>query len=244
MRLADRIDNDTPVFLRDFLNQWWSRVLSMAHIDGNGDAAAFDEAMATAEALIWSVAPKLPDEVGKLAAMLPKLIGAVMGGVRKLSVPEAVREQFFNELLQAHTRSIAAAKQAAATAAARRPTNVAMRSDGRIQFKRVNPPVADAPALERQVQCQTVRLDILRRGAAIELLGTDGEWRPFKLSRVSPQQRLYVLSRFPDEARSLDRSQLADLFDRNQARIGESRSSVEQAIEDINKKPQPEALPA
>ena len=53
----------------------------MAHLDGGGDPAAFDEAMTTAEALIWSVAPKLPDEVGKLAAMLPKLIGAVMRGV-------------------------------------------------------------------------------------------------------------------------------------------------------------------
>ena len=52
-RLADRIDSETPVFLRDFLNQWWSRVLSMAHLDGGGDPAAFDEAMTTAEALIW-----------------------------------------------------------------------------------------------------------------------------------------------------------------------------------------------
>ena len=227
------------MFLRDFLNQWWSRVLSMAHLDGGGDAAAFDEAMATAEALIWSVAPKLPDEVGKLAAMLPKLIGAVMRGVRQVSVPEDVRERFFNELLQSHTRSIAAAKQAAATAAARRPTNVAMRSDGRIQFKRVNPPVADLPVVERQVQCQTVRLETLRRGESIELLAADGQWRAFKLSWVSPQQRLYVLSRFPDEARSLDRTQLAELFDRKEARLGESRSSVDQALEKINEEPQP-----
>ena len=239
VRLADRIDSETPVFLRDFLNQWWSRVLSMAHLDGGGDAAAFDEAMATAEALIWSVAPKLPDEVGKLAAMLPKLIGAVMRGVRQVSVPEDVRERFFNELLQSHTRSIAAAKQAAATAAARRPTNVAMRSDGRIQFKRVNPPVADLPVVERQVQCQTVRLETLRRGESIELLAADGQWRAFKLSWVSPQQRLYVLSRFPDEARSLDRTQLAELFDRKEARLGESRSSVDQALEKINEEPQP-----
>ena len=238
-RLADRIDSETPVFLRDFLNQWWSRVLSMAHLDGGGDPAAFDEAMTTAEALIWSVAPKLPDEVGKLAAMLPKLIGAVMRGVRQLSVPEEVRERFFNELLQAHTRSIAAAKQAAATAAARRPTNVAMRSDGRIQFKRVNPPVAEQPVVERQAQCQSVRLETLKRGAAIELLAADGQWRSFKLSWVSPQQRLYVLSRFPDEARSLDRTQLAELFDCNEARLGESRSSVDQAIDSINKEPQP-----
>ena len=238
-RLADRIDSETPVFLRDFLNQWWSRVLSMAHLDGGGDPAAFDEAMTTAEALIWSVAPKLPDEVGKLAAMLPKLIGAVMRGVRQLSVPEEVRERFFNELLQAHTRSIAAAKQAAATAAARRPTNVAMRSDGRIQFKRVNPPVAEQSVVERQAQCQSVRLETLKRGAAIELLAADGQWRSFKLSWVSPQQRLYVLSRFPDEARSLDRTQLAELFDCNEARLGESRSSVDQAIDSINKEPQP-----
>ena len=238
-RLADRIDSETPVFLRDFLNQWWSRVLSMAHLDGGGDPAAFDEAMTTAEALIWSVAPKLPDEVGKLAAMLPKLIGAVMRGVRQLSVPEEVRERFFNELLQAHTRSIAAAKQAAATAAARRPTNVAMRSDGRIQFKRVNPPVAEQSVVERQAQCQSVRLETLKRGAAIELLAADGQWRSFKLSWVSPQQRLYVLSRFPDEARSLDRTQLAELFDCNEARLGESRSPVDQAIDSFNKEPQP-----
>ncbi len=114
-----------------------------------------------------------------------------------------------------------------------------MRSDGRIQFKRVNPPVADLPVVERQVQCQTVRLETLRRGESIELLAADGQWRAFKLSWVSPQQRLYVLSRFPDEARSLDRTQLAELFDRKEARLGESRSSVDQALEKINEEPQP-----
>jgi hypothetical protein len=89
------------------------------------------------------------------------------------------------------------------------------------------------------VQCQSVRLETLKRGAAIELLAADGQWRSFKLSWVSPQQRLYVLSRFPDEARSLDRTQLAELFDCNEARLGESRSSVDQAIDSINKEPQP-----
>ncbi len=236
-RLGDRIDSETPLFLREFLNEWWSHVLSTAHMDGGGSDSAFDEAMSTAEALIWSVAPKLPDEVGKLAAMLPKLIGAVMRGVRQVSVPENVREAFFNELLKSHTRSIAAAKQAAATAAARRPTNVAMRADGRIQFQRVSPTPANQPVIQRQVQCQSVRLDLLKRGDAIELLATDGEWRNFKLSWVSPQQRLYVLSRFPDEARSIERTQLAELFDRQQARLAESRSSVEQALEQINEQP-------
>ncbi len=240
VRLADRIDSETPVFLRDFLNQWWSRVLAEAELDGGAEGAPVREAMGTAEALIWSVAPKSPDEVAKLAAMLPKLIGAVMAGVRKVSVPEPVREAFFNELLQAHTRGIAAAKQVAASAAARRPTNVAMRSDGRIQFKPINPPVVtEQHVVARQAQSVVVRMETLKRGDAIELLAADGEWRAFKLSWVSPQQRLYVLSRFPDEARSFDRTQLAQLFDQHQARIVESRSTLEKALDQIAEQPQP-----
>lgn len=229
-RLADRIDADTPVFLSDFLRQVWVQVMARAQVDGG--VAAFEEAVTGAEMLIWTVTPKLPGEVAQLAALLPKLIGSVVKSLAPDVMAPAARDVFLNELLQSHTRAIAAAKQPSVPGAPARSVHVAMRPDGQLQFR----PLKTAPieqALERMVQCRTVRLETLKRGAAIELRASDGQWRAFKLSWVSPLQRLYVLSRFPDEARSLDRAQLAELFDARHARVLDARGSVDQALDHL-----------
>ena len=97
--------------------------------------------------------------------------------------------------------------------------------------------VPPAPVLPALAQCRSLRLETLRRGDAIELLAADGQWLSYRLSWVSPQQRLYVLSRFPDEARSLERAQLAGLFDSDAARLGDLRGSVEQALDQLSGEP-------
>jgi hypothetical protein len=70
----------------------------------------------------------------------------------------------------------------------------------------------------------------LEKGDRLELV-QDGATVQFKLAWISPSYKLYVLSRFPDDARSLTAQQLATLFDTEQARVLDKRSNVDQAID-------------
>lgn len=240
-RLADRLDPDTPAFVREFLDEWWSLALAEAQVGSESAPIGIDEALSVGEGLIWSVSPKVADEVPKLAALLPRLINGLMRGVRLVGMPDERREGFFNELLMAHTRAIEAAKQAAA--AARKPSNLRMRPDGKIQFTPITAAV-EAPRVEPPpAEARTVRLSDLKRGDTIELELGDGQFSAFKLSWVSPAQRLYVLSRYPNEARSLERARLASLFDEGRARVALPKSALEQAIRSVAPEAAAEAAP-
>jgi len=233
-RVSDRLDPETPEFVRSFLDDWWSLALAEAQVAPDASAIGFDEGLGVAESLIWSVAPKYPEEVPRLASLLPKLINGLMRGVRLASMPDASRQAFFDALLKAHTAAIDAAKHSAAAAAARKPSNLRMRADGKIQFAPVVPPSEPARVEPAMVESRTVLLGELRRGAAIEVDETgSGEFVAFKLSWISPAQQLYVLSRFPDRAMSLGRGKLAELFDTGRARIVEASSMLDRAIESI-----------
>lgn len=231
-RLSDRLDAETPRFIREFLADWWSLVLAEAQVGGGAASIDHAEAMAIGESLIWSVQPKQADEVPRLAALLPRLINGLMRGVRFVSMPDERREAFFNDLLQAHTRAIEAAKQS--VAAARRPTNLRMRPDGRIQFVPVAPPSEAVRIDPPTVEARSIRLGELRRGDSIEVdANGDGQFRSYRLAWISPAQRVFVLSRFPEGATSLDRAQLAAMFDGGRARFADSGSALDKAIEAV-----------
>ena len=233
-RVTDRLDPETPEFVRSFLDDWWSLTLAEARVSAESAAIGFDEAISVAEGLIWSVAPKSPDEVPRLAALLPKLISGLMRGVRLASMPDDSRGAFFDALLNAHTAAIAAAKQTAAVAASRKPSNLRMRSDGRIQFAPIAPPVEPLRAEPPPVEARSMTLGGLKRGDAIEVdANGSGEYLSFKLAWISPAQRLYVLSRYPEGAMSLDRPQLAELFDTGRARVVETGSMLDRALESM-----------
>lgn len=241
-RLSDRLDPDTAEFVRRFLEEWWSTVLAEAQITGASAALQFDEAMSIGEALIWSVAPKVPEEVQRLASMLPKLIGGLMRGAKMVAMPDNLREAFFNDLLQAHTRAIEAAKQPGSSS--RGQTNLRMRSDGRIQFTPVIAP-PDAARVDTQAfEVSSPALAELRRGDTIEIdTAGDGEFDVFKLAWISPAQRLYILSRFPEGAMQVERDQLAAMFDAGRARLAERGSALDRAIESVSSEPTSAAAP-
>ena len=250
-RLHDRLDPETPEFMQVFVDRWWSTVLAEAQVSGASAAISFDEALSVAEGLIWSVSPKYPEEVSRLAALLPKLINGLMRGVRMVSMPDAEREAFFDALLKAHTSAIGAAKQAAAAAAERKPSNLRMRQDGKVHFVPVVPPSEPVRTDPPTIEARSIYLSELKRGDSVEVdTGDTGEFLAYRLAWVSPAQRVFVLSRHPEGALSLDRGQLAALFDSGRARLLQAESALDKAIESISvgagkqaAEPLPEAVP-
>ncbi|MGD9942213.1 MAG: DUF1631 family protein [Burkholderiaceae bacterium] len=222
---------------------------------------AWTAALRTGEMLIWSVAPKAPDDIARLAALLPKLIGGLMQGLQQVGIDSAERERFFNELLQWHTRAIQDAKLNPSRPRPPTPTGVQLDADGSVRFQRA--PAADGPATGVAAAAAASaaapssapasgapltpardaplpmfspgeeRLDTLKRGDLIELLEADGARRVLKLAWISPTRKLFVLTRFPDVGRSLSRAELAGLFDSGRARLADGETALDRAIDAV-----------
>src|SRR5690606_19161928 len=93
--IALRIDPVTPAFVREFLYKWWSLALAHARVEGDCAGASWSDALQSAEMLIWSVAPKLPEDIGRLASLLPRMIGSLMKSLQAVGIDDAERERFF-----------------------------------------------------------------------------------------------------------------------------------------------------
>lgn len=248
--IALRIDPVTPAFVREFLSRWWSRALAHARVDGDGSAAAWDDALRAGELLIWSVAPKMAEDIARLASLLPRLIQGLMKGLADVGIEHADRERFFNELLQWHTRAIQDAKLNVARPKPVVPAAVQMAADGTIRFEAR----ADSGGARQALAGATAaaggsgttfasgrgesRVDALQRGDLVEITELDGSRQTLRLAWISPSAKLYVLTRFPDIGRSLSRREIVSLFESGRARRTDSESALDRAIEAIA---QPEA---
>jgi len=232
-RFVDRLEPDTPSFVKAFLDQWWSMVLAECEVSGPQSKIAPQEVLELGEILIWSVAPKPPDEVSRLAGIVPRLIKGLTQGLTVVKVQESDRKTFFDALLQEHTRAIAAAKQGQVPA--RNASHLKLGSDGRIRF---NPATDAAPAVvSHEPLAQAISIDLaeLGRGDYIEVdIKGEGEFLAFRLAWVSPAQQVFVLSRHPQGAMSLDRVKLVALFDHGRARIARRAMSTDSAIAAIS----------
>jgi len=219
--ISARLADDTPVFLVEFLERWWPKVLATARVE-DGDLA-WNDALACVEGLVWSVAPKASEEIPKLASLLPKLIGQVKSGLNRAAVDNAEKERFFNELLGRHTEVIQRAKSEPGHGSSRRAAASAGRSRPAASPRTASPQDPVAPEVARW-------LGDLRRGDSLELLESDGSRRLLRVSWVSPTRRLFILTRFPEVARPIERAELARWFETGRARLADAQTSVERAI--------------
>src|SRR5690606_23378373 len=249
--IALRIDPVTPAFVREFLGRWWSRALAHARVDGDDADTAWNDSLRTGELLIWSVAPKLPEDIARLASLLPRLIQGLMKGLGVVGIEQSERERFFNELLQWHTRAIQDAKLNVGRPKPAVPAALQMTSDGTLRFE-ARGDAADAQALPHGASADPrdgaepafasgrseARVNALQRGDLVELTELDGTRQTLRLAWISPSSKLYVLTRFPDIGRSLSRRELVGLFESGRARRAEAESALDRAIEAIA---QPEA---
>ena len=202
------------------------------------EKAPDEKAMQVAEFLIWSVAPKHPEEISRLAALLPRLIRALAEGSRAVDVPPAERVGFLQELLDAHAKVIEAAKQWESGQPDPRPMTVRLRSDGSVRFARNR--------RERRAEPQTISvgetaLSSLERGDCIELLEDSGAATVYKLAWISPARKLFILSRYPKETLTFSAPELAALVSCAKARLLEGTATVDEAIGELTREGGPNA---
>jgi hypothetical protein len=190
------------------------------------------KAMQVAEFLIWSVAPKHPEEISRLAALLPKLIRALAEGARAVDVPQDERSGFMQELLEAHAKVIEQAKQWQSGQPDPRPMTVRLRSDGSVRFARSR---RERRQDEQTISVGETTLSSFERGDRVEVIGDTGASSIYKLAWISPARKLFILSRYPKETLTFSATDFAALVSCAKARLVEGTGTVDQAIGELTR---------
>ncbi len=201
-----------PDVVRTFAETTWLTVLTHALIEAGEEGAAWREAVATLEGVVWSVLPKY-DAASRteMVQRLPAWLRAVKAGMTRVALDEAAQKQFFAELVRLH----AAALKAGMTPpeGLPRPPPKAGRRAG---------VAADEPTP------QSLELDLLSRGSWIELRDESGGIRRLRLSWISPARTMYLFAnRQGQRALALTRNELTRRF-----ATGEAATASEEALLD------------
>jgi len=219
-----RATRKTPGFVREFLYHWWTKTLVDAYMKNREGDDSWTHRLGIVDALVWSVTPLRTAEIQQLASMLPTLMKSLLRGMNAIEMPPEARHAFFNQLMQAHTATInaakAQAKQAAGAEAAAAPAPSA-----------AEPEPADDPAtgpvtnsgLEDDYWVHTALA--LERGAVVEFLEGAATVRS-KLSWVSPKQTILLFTASGSAARQVAPKTLAALLREGKARILEGAEAL------------------
>ncbi len=169
------------------------------------------------------------------------MIRGLNHGVTAIDMPSDERERFFDEMLQAHTREIEAAKKRMTSAEPSRPKlSVRLQSDGSVRFPARRSDTVRSDEVPTLAAAELV-LQALRRGQRIELLDGDGSPKVYKLAWISPARKLFVLTRYPDAPLTFASSEFASLLNAERARVVAEESAMDRMIEALTREPAEQA---
>ncbi len=233
-----RIDGSTPDFVREFVQKWWVDAMAHAQLSSSVGSLDLERSLAVCEQLIWSVASKGPEDVARLATMLPKLIDGLKKGLAPTHIEQEVRETFFNEWFKWTTNLLTTAKaQSAQSAEVRRKSSVRMRSDGTIHFdSKALASATTTPAKESAdgFDIPNDPLAEIVKASLIDLDQEEAEPMRVKVSWVSPSRKLFVLRRHPDFTQSVSREEFTMLIKHGKAKLAPTGTALDRAIETLS----------
>lgn len=239
VNIQHRVDDDTPAFVAEFLQNSWTRVLvDIASNEGENAQEIWDEHLVIAEQLIWSVVASTSSELNRMASVLPKMIGGLNKGIERL--PEQDKEQydpFFSELMKWHTKTIGSAKKRKGKSHTARPkvASVQLQEDGSVKIKKLEEAKQQESENPATIATDGSIIDELVKGQKIELRESDEEPLIVKLSWISPARKLFALSKYPDFARSVPRAEMITMLESGRlVRVVDEDAPVGRAISAVS----------
>jgi len=234
-----RVTRRTPPFVREFLYQWWTKTLVDAYMKGREGDDSWTHRLGMVDALVWSVSPLKTGEIQQLASLLPTLMRSLLRGMNAIEMPADVRHAFFNQLMQAHTASINAAKAQAKSQGVPTAADIA-----RVQEAPVSEPLPPEEPPEPQPEADDYYVHTamaLERGAVIEFMDGAAAVRA-KLSWVSPKQTILLFTSSAGGARKLAPKAFAELLRQQKARVIEVSEALMDRV--VHAMMGPESVPA
>jgi uncharacterized membrane protein YkvA (DUF1232 family) len=231
-----RVTRKTPAFVREFLYQWWTKTLVDAYMKERDGDDSWTHRLGAVDALVWSVSPLKTGEIQQLASMLPTLMRSMLRGMNAIEMPADARHGFFNQLMQAHTASINAAKAQAKTPTVPTAADVARVEEAPVEEP--DPPEAPADAQDDYYVHTAMAVE---RGAVVEFMDGTKAVRA-KLSWVSPKQTILLFTSSTSGARKLAPKAFAELLRQQKARVIEVSEALMDRV--VHAMMGPESLPA
>ena len=197
----------------EFLIEQWLKLMMIIHVKRGAASTAWKNALEAMDQLIWSVQPKETlEDRRKLAALVPPLLKRIAAGLKAADIEDEIREHFFADLMNCHTKiMMVAAKGAAAAPGAAAPASIPSALDftpsitmknpfgaGNVQVSEAELSAADTPRYGRGARGANYP-DDLKQGDWMEFKiktaeGAEDERRPARLIFISPRKTRYIFS--------------------------------------------------
>ncbi|WP_460416876.1 DUF1631 domain-containing protein [Pseudomonas sp. microsymbiont 2] len=221
LRLRGRV---LPRALVQMLEQAWSQVLLLAWLKQGDTSTAWDEALATVDELLASVAPQ--QDPSRLLARVPSLLKALREGLAGVALDSAVTRDFFLQLEQLHLRACGGALQGDDDL-----PEVLVQDDIVLA---VSDELAPRPCLQLDDQDPALRqVQRLPVGTWVEVLDDDEPLRCKLVARIDSSDRIVFANRTGLKVREWSRAGLAVALRRGEVRLLDAGSLFERALDAV-----------
>lgn len=239
--IDERLRKPLPGVVQSLLDGAWRRLLRKLVEDGTDTVVDYQQALSTADELIWSVQPKADaDDRRALISALPGLLRRLNQGFDDASIHPADKLMLLNGLFDLHAQWMKPGLTPLAPAVdewvpeaisanddvpAPEVVSVHVEQDG---FDLEDISLKLPAHLDIQDQDRLVEL---KRGDWIEFLQTDGSFVRMRLNWVSPQRGIYLLTNpGSPRAMSVAPDALALQLARGEARIVDAAPMFDRAV--------------
>ncbi len=201
--VAQRIREDAPAFLREFLNRVWVQAVADARISRLDDAL-WEERLRLVEGLQDSVRPRLRHELPAYVATLPPLIRAVREGIGVTDASAEEAQAFMDELMAAHQAVL------------------------QLRAAPAEPPrIAPQPQMAAAMEPPAAPCVTLQRGDLVEFGDPS---RRAKLIWISPARSRFLFSVAGGQALSMRAEEVAGALANGTLRVAERGNFLQQAL--------------
>lgn len=242
--VAEQIQRHTanqqlPDLIRDFLERLWQQVLVEVYRRSGASSQGWKDAIATMDALVWSVTPKTAEEERRrLLDTLPGLLHRLRGGLTSVGLADEW-DGFFTRLVRMHVEAIHPDQ-----ARTERPVKAVTQGQAPAALQLRSPPPAAAstqpkdtvrPPPDPQASGEDPYLELARGlsvGCWIEFRSSRGTKRAMRLNWCSEQRGAYLFSNLQgDDTLIVATTSLAEQLRDGSARILSRDSLTERAVD-------------
>ncbi len=225
------IDEPLPPFLLPFLTVQWREVLARAWLLVDSEPARWDLAVKTMDEVIWSTRPRfLPDERGRLMALLPDLVPRLDSSLDAIGWTGPERDEFTKRLIACHMRAIRVPK--AGPAPVDSGPGELEAQVGREAIQALDQRVAPGP--QHAPDAFDAIAQGLERGMWFDFEHEADQTRRYRLGWISPQRsRMLFTNRDGFEAFVRSQKEVAAMLREGRLTILDQQPIVERALEQI-----------
>ncbi len=242
--VAEQIQRHTasqqlPDLIRDFLERIWQQVLVEVYRRSGASSQGWKDAIATMDALVWSVTPKTAEEERRrLLDTLPGLLHRLRSGLTSVDLADEW-DGFFTRLVRMHVEAIHPDQ-----ARTEEPAKAGTRGQPPAPLQLRNPPAVAAstqaqevvrPPSEPKASGEEPYLELARGlsvGCWIEFRSSRGNKRAMRLNWCSEQRGAYLFSNLQgDDTLIVATTSLAEQLRDGSARILSRDSLTERAVD-------------